>query len=207
MSETAANAAPRAYASKRMQDRRRKVLAATRAVIAELGLDGFTMRQIADRAGVATATLFNNFHSREALVSQAVLDTFVVARDDGTTDRPESFEALEAYVRWTAREIIALGRYVDAVVAAYFSRAVPNPIREILRHEAEAPYIHFLHWLDDRRALRPATDIGFVAHTISSHVFAQMHAWSIGEIADRDLSGVLVEGVMSIVRGQLAHAA
>ncbi|MDR7101090.1 TetR/AcrR family transcriptional regulator [Croceicoccus sp. BE223] len=205
MSGTETTAAPRAYASQRMQDRRRKVLAATRAVIAEAGLDGFTMRQIADRAGVATATLFNNFQSREALVSQAVLDTFVVARETGATDEPESFEALDAYVRWTAGEIIALGRYVDAVVAAYFSRAAPNPIREILKHEAEAPYIHFLRWLEGERMLRPATDIALAAHTISSHVFAQMHAWSIGEIADADLSDTLVAGVSSIVRGQLAR--
>jgi len=205
MSETEASAPTRAYASKRMQDRRRKVLATTRAVIAERGLDGFTMRQIADRAGVATATLFNNFQSREALVSQAVLDTFVVAREDGTTDKPESFEALEAYVRWTAREIIGLGRYVDAVVAAYFSRAVPNPIRDILRHEAEAPYLHFLGWLAREHMLLPETEIGFAAHTISSHVFSQMHAWSIGEIADRDLSPTLLKGVMSIVRGHLTR--
>lgn len=206
MNEIEVNAPTRAYASKRMLDRRRKVLAATRAVMAEFGLDGFTMRQIADRAGVATATLFNNFQSREALVSQAVLDAFSVSREDGATDKPESFEALEAYVRWTAREIIALDRYVDAVVAAYFSRAVPNPIRDILKHEAEAPYIHFLGWLDGKDMLRPATDIEFVAHTISSHIFAQMHAWSIGEIANPDLSGALVEGVMSIVRGQLARS-
>jgi len=46
----------------------REILAAAEEVFGESGLDGATMAQIAERAGVAVGTLYNRFADRDALV-------------------------------------------------------------------------------------------------------------------------------------------
>lgn len=46
----------------------REIMAAAEEVFVESGLDGATMAQIAERAGVAVGTLYNRFSDRDALV-------------------------------------------------------------------------------------------------------------------------------------------
>lgn len=53
---------------RRQQRTRRDVLDAAGAVIAESGVDGLTMRKLAERAGVAVATLYNQFGDRDGVL-------------------------------------------------------------------------------------------------------------------------------------------
>jgi AcrR family transcriptional regulator len=49
-----------------------RLLAATRSLIAERGVDGATTREIAARASVSEVTLFRRFGSKDQLVAQAI---------------------------------------------------------------------------------------------------------------------------------------
>jgi len=53
---------------RRQERTRRSVLDATGELIAESGVDGLTMRKLAERAGVAVATLYNQFGDREGVI-------------------------------------------------------------------------------------------------------------------------------------------
>ncbi len=53
---------------RRQERTRRDVLDATGLLIAELGVDGLTMRKLAERAGVAVATLYNQFGDRDGVL-------------------------------------------------------------------------------------------------------------------------------------------
>ena len=53
---------------RRQERTRRDVIDAAGALIAESGLDGLTMRKLAERAGVAVATLYNQFGDRDGVV-------------------------------------------------------------------------------------------------------------------------------------------
>jgi AcrR family transcriptional regulator len=53
---------------RRQERTRRDVLDAAGAVIAEGGVDGLTMRKLAERAGVAVATLYNQFGDRDGVL-------------------------------------------------------------------------------------------------------------------------------------------
>ena len=53
---------------RRQERTRRDVLDATGALIAETGVDGLTMRRLAERAGVAVATLYNQFGDRDGVL-------------------------------------------------------------------------------------------------------------------------------------------
>ena len=52
---------------RRQQRTRGEVLAAAGEIIAEHGVDGVTMRKLAERAGVAVATLYNQFGDRQGV--------------------------------------------------------------------------------------------------------------------------------------------
>lgn len=54
--------------TRRQERTRRDVLDAAGALIAEGGLDGLTMRKLAERAGVAVATLYNQFGDRDGVL-------------------------------------------------------------------------------------------------------------------------------------------
>ena len=53
---------------RRQERTRRDVLDAVGALIAHDGLDGLTMRKLAERAGVAVATLYNQFGDRDGVL-------------------------------------------------------------------------------------------------------------------------------------------
>jgi len=52
----------------RQQRTRAEILHAVGEIIAADGLDGLTMRKLADRAGVAVATLYNQFTDRDGVL-------------------------------------------------------------------------------------------------------------------------------------------
>src|SRR5262245_29850909 len=77
---------------RKAQDRER-VLSLAGELLAEHGFDGVTMSDIAERAGVARATVFNYFGSKYALVeelTEAVLDTYRMLLDDALADEETS---------------------------------------------------------------------------------------------------------------------
>jgi AcrR family transcriptional regulator len=72
---------------------RRRVLDVAGELLAEHGFDGVTMSDIAERAGVARATVFNYFGSKYALVeelTEEVLDTYRMLLDDALADEERS---------------------------------------------------------------------------------------------------------------------
>jgi len=158
------------------------------------------MRTLAGRAGVSTPTLFNIYGTRENLVSQAVFDAFYVGIGENVTDAPEDLRQLEAYIAWTAEQIIELGNYVDAIVASYFSRLRSNPIRMVLQRETEAPYARYLKTVKKRGDLSEHAKIPFVTRTIANQIFASMHEWSMGELSDETLPERLRLGVLYIIQ-------
>lgn len=88
---------------RRQERTRRDVIDAAGALIAESGVDGLTMRKLAERASVAVATLYNQFGDRDgvlvAFVSSGLdqLETELDAQpDEGPIDTTRQlFEALD----------------------------------------------------------------------------------------------------------------
>ena len=91
-----------------MQQTRADVLAAVGEIISESGLEGLTMRRLAERAGVAVATLYNQFGDRDG-----VIVAFVGAGLDELEGRLDARPATAPID--TTRELF---RTLDDIVAA-----------------------------------------------------------------------------------------
>ncbi|NYI07771.1 TetR/AcrR family transcriptional regulator [Allostreptomyces psammosilenae] len=118
--------APRNARSRRT---RTAVLAATRAILEEEGLEALTMSKVAERVGVSRRGLYLHFASRTELVT-ALFD--YLAEEEGlyrsldrVWDAPDSVAALREWARH-------LGRYHPRVLA------VDQAVRRVRRHDDDA---------------------------------------------------------------------
>jgi AcrR family transcriptional regulator len=117
---------PRTYHLGRRQaaseETRKRVLAAARALLAA-GADGFTVDGVAERAGVARMTIYNQFESKRGLLDELFDDLSARGLVDGlraTLGRSEPFEALGEFIGafagfWSSDRVVI--RRLRALVA------------------------------------------------------------------------------------------
>jgi AcrR family transcriptional regulator len=111
-------AATRAYRAKRRSSRpeqtRERIMSAVRELLAEGAFHESTVEEVADRAGVARATLYQHFRSRVDLVD-AICDTFAVnpalVEIRGAVELPDPDEALAETIRlavgfWSSEDAV-----------------------------------------------------------------------------------------------------
>ena len=112
---------------------RDRILESTRAQIAELGLEGTTIKTICDAAGVLPGSFYNLFDSKE----QAILSAVRVAIDAVDPDPEHSGtdtldDLVNAYVRFVNEQGDLARVYIRIAVAA--GRANPELKGRVLRH-------------------------------------------------------------------------
>jgi len=99
---------PRRHAGSRQRESiatRRAILDAAGELLATVGEDGLSIREVCARAGVTAPTVYHHFGDKQALVDRVVDDCFQ-AFDRALVDRPAPGDPVEA-LRW------GLDRYVE----------------------------------------------------------------------------------------------
>jgi len=87
---------------RRTRETRRKILLAARDLFAERGLDAVTVDEIAERADVARATVFNYFSTKESLCSQLgelQVELLLEAEAEGRIHGPSAGEKIAQALR------------------------------------------------------------------------------------------------------------
>jgi TetR/AcrR family transcriptional repressor of uid operon len=124
----------RRYDSPVMADRRRRILAEAQAIIDELGVEGFTIRELSRRAGVAQRTLYNQFGSKEDILASAIHDHFAGLLAALPPPPPASdFEGHLRRIDALVDRTVELKRYATAMVGVFFSPTVDRRLYETLR--------------------------------------------------------------------------
>src|SRR3546814_10613284 len=70
------------YSSPVMQERRRRILAEARALLAEAGEPGFNIRELSRRAGVSSRTLYHAFGGRDGILGHAIAEHIEALREE-----------------------------------------------------------------------------------------------------------------------------
>ncbi len=112
---------------------RAKILAATRTVLGEAGLEGATLKAICDAAGVATGSFYNLFDSKEEAVLAVVREAIraVDPHPSGVGDDTVE-ELVDAYVRFILGEPDLARVYLRLAVGG--GLASPDVGARVLRH-------------------------------------------------------------------------
>lgn len=130
--------------------RRARILAAGEALFAEVGLDGASLRAIAERAGYAAPSLYFYFDSKEAIYA-ALLEA--------------SLERLRAAITAAAASSARPARRAERVLLAFYDYYRAHPLELDLG-------LYLFSRGRARRGLRPALDAALNARVVA--IFALM---------------------------------
>ena len=117
-----------------IERRRQRILTATRELIERDGVDGWSMRKVADAANVSVPTIYNLFGSKDEIRS-AIWDGAFDDLDRGldvdrSVDRPVD-RALAVVERGVARVVRGADKTRPALLEGYDFRKGPRAIRRL----------------------------------------------------------------------------
>jgi AcrR family transcriptional regulator len=104
--------------------RRRSAVAAARAIASERGYDAVTMREVAARSGVARATLYRYFSSKDHLLVEVSLEFSAELLEETKASAPAGASAAERVAYPFVRMLEAIAReprLFDSTLRAYFA--------------------------------------------------------------------------------------
>lgn len=200
------------YSSQKILERRRRLLKEARKIIAEDGLENFSVRTLCDRAGVAQRTFYNAFSSRDRLIAIAIREafdefqTFISYRTD-----PMTLEGIIDRVLSTNRRNLKIRNYTQAIVSIYFFPTTPHDIWSTIQDMAVSHWRVWLEHLRNLGELREWVDIDEFLKELSNIGYCNINDWCSGRLPDeRYLPAVLVSTltlIVGVTKGSIAQSA
>lgn len=199
--------------SPRVAERRNRIVERTRQLVAERGIADITIRDLADECGVAVATLYNQFGSREGVVGAALEADFrgrfepISVR---TKDLPPADKVNER-ITLATREILGeLREYTRSVMFFYFHTTGSPELRAAIHDFAVSDFRNIIEEIGRRGDLQPWVDPPTFADDVITQNYALIMMWAQGHIRDRDLRSRVIRAVGSsfigITRGRTRAA-
>jgi len=201
---------PLLYFSPMILARRRRLLKEARHMIAEDGLNGFSIRKLCQRAGVAQRTLYNAFQNKDRLIAIAIreaFDEFQAYVRTGTD--PGSLVGLLSRTIAINRRNFRVRNYTKAVCAIYFAPTTPKDVWLTLQ---EMSLRGNNEWLERRKDdLNPWIDLDHFTHSMANVQYSTINDWCLGRLSDDEYLPRLAESMLLLiigaVRGELADEA
>ena len=110
----------------------RKILEATRELLAEGGFDAATLKAICDRAGVQAGSFYNIFPSKEQAIMQVAKEAIQAVDPDPEDSGTETLDDLaDAYIRFVTDQSDLARVYLQIAVSSSSDDSVA---RRFLRH-------------------------------------------------------------------------
>ncbi len=193
----------RTYQSKAMKERRARIIAATLATIEESGVNGATIRNVSERAGVALRTLYLQFENREAMIGTAIKEFFYESiAEEGAGAGPESIEEILSRVDRLTRIIKRKREYSRQLAPLYFSASLDNGIYEILRDIAISHVTPFLDNLTaDGKNRLAKSELTFLRTLIANTEYSVIDDALNGRLPEQKLGTLLKIGMLSTIAG------
>lgn len=200
------------YTSEAITGRRRRILRETRKIIAESGLQGFSVRVLCKRSHVALRTLYNAFHSKERLIAIAIREAYddLQGRVSYRTET-DTLEGIIDRLQFINRRNLRYRNYTKAVASLYFAPDLSEDIWQALRHMV---YRNLLQWLKRVAAegdLKPGVELDELAALFANVEYSIMNDWAQGRIADKDfirrLELAVLQTATGAMRGEAARKA
>ena len=199
---------PQTYSSPAIRARRRRILEETRLLIAEQGLANFNMNELCKRAGVAKRTLYNAFQTREQMIAIAIgeyfqdyIDRIPYTAAPGTLQR--NVERLVS----VSRRNLKIRNYIRAIMSIFFSPEADSGIWRTMQGMATRPTLEWLSNLATRRQLQPWVEPDCLAEDLVRLEYAVVNDWSLGRIADEELTHHLLLSFLTFMAGATRGAA
>ena len=193
--------------------RRDRIIAITRELIAELGIESITMRDLAQRCSVAVATLYNQFGSREAIIAEALRSEFEGRYQplSQLTARLDSAGKVRRLIGEGVRGMTgSLRGYARSVAIFYFHPKPDSRLRSEIHDFITSEFLSIVHEIDALGDLQPWVRAHIFADDLITQLYSLVMKWSQGHISDRHLRPRLMQAAATsfcgITRGKTREA-
>ena len=199
--------------SPRIAERRNRIIETTRQLVAKRGIEAVTIRDLADACGVAVATLYNQFGSREGVIG-AALEADFRGRFEPISVRTRNLtpaEKVDERITLATRAILSeLREYTRSVMFFYFHHAGSPELRAAIHDFAAADFRGIVEDIRTRGDLQPWVDPQSFADDIITQNYALVMKWAQGHIRDRDFRSRVIRAIgasfIGITRGRTRAA-
>jgi AcrR family transcriptional regulator len=184
--------------------RRGRIIAITHELIAELGIEGITMRDLAQRCGVAVATLYNQFGSREAIIAEALRGDFegryqpLSQRTSKLNPAGKVRERIGDAVRGMTG---SLRDYTRSVMFFYFHHKPDSQLRSAIHDFVVSDFHAIVLEIDALGDLQPWVRPDVFADDLITQLYSLVMKWSQGHISDRRLRPRLMQAAATSFSG------
>lgn len=192
----------RKYESPRQRERQAAILEAARRMLEKKGYSGVTMRALAREAGVAQATLYNIYGSKDDLILSAVEDLLLgVEADVQSTGSTPGIQSILARARINGLQIQKTPKYADAMARALAGVKAGDPLVSLLYTRALPFLEEHLQIALEQGDLLPRVDVRLTAqHMVGQH-WGVTWLWILGVI---ELENIVAERLRTDITALIA---
>lgn len=173
------------YASDSMLARRRRMLDAAQAMIAEGGPEGFTIRELSQRAKVSVTTIYASYGDKEGLLAAAIAD-YYEQLPFAAAPAPKTLKAVLAATEQARLAVMQNKPYARQYAELFFSGTVDPRVYNAIMDTISESGGQF-HWLESvaaRGDLLPGLTMNEVRVMLANTRLAVLHDWVQGRIDD-----------------------
>jgi AcrR family transcriptional regulator len=194
-----------------MAERRRRILAAARAIVAARGYEALTMRELAQVSRVTVPTLYNLVGGKEAVLAAAVEEQ--TARFVARVERRRSAvpaARLLAVIDACTRELLALPAYYRTLLRVLYAADAARPVRARVDAALGGELAAALDAIAAGGELAAWVDRRALLASLRTQLGANALAWAGGELDDARFRATATHqaclGLLGVTRGR-SHAA
>lgn len=183
-------------------ERRARILAAARDLIAARGYAGLTMRELARVSRVSVPTLYNLFGGKQALLVGELEETLArmvegVARAAGRGVVERAFSGVEA----VNRDLRAVPRYTRELLHWLLASEESRRLRRDMAHRYIAVTADSLRAGQAAGEIAAWVDVTAVATAIHQHYTRIAESWALGELDDAGFEAATRYGLALLMLG------
>jgi AcrR family transcriptional regulator len=168
-----------------MAERRQRILAAARAIVAARGYEALTMRELAQKSRVTVPTLYNLIGGKEAVLAAAVEEQTArflarIERRRGTGPAARLLAVIEA----CTRELLGLPSYYRSLLQLLYSAEAASHVRARVDRALTGELSAALHAIAEAGELVAWAEPRPLLRCLRSQLGASALAWAAGELPD-----------------------
>lgn len=190
------------YSSEQIINRRRRLLTEARRMIAEGGLESFSIRKLCQRADVAQRTFYNAYESKDRLIALAIREAyddfqkFISYRTD-----PLTLEGAIDRTLSTNRRNFKVRNYTKTIVSIYFSPTTSNDIWKTIQDMAQTAWTEWFKFLQEKGLLKDWAKPDRVAHEMANLQWSIISDWCLGRLDDEEYLPALFTATLTLLIG------
>lgn len=184
----------------KQEDRRQRILAAAREMVADNGYDGMVMSQVAERANVSPTTLYNLYNTKDELVLASLQELLVEnAKEVASQHDGPGWRYLLASVKNGSQMANSEPAYAEAITHALQRANAGDALVKVLMLNGRQDMVNSLDTMAVNGELREGVDTFELGTALMGVYWSTFILWNKGLIKLQEMEHALQMNFLSLM--------